>query len=270
MDMLRINALKQCGGQMIKDIIAIDSHTHINHGSKFDSSPEDKFYDASLEYLTKLNFSCNIRTMLCSTFSSVLRTDEVEEENEYLYDLSEKVSHLYQWVVIDPRNKNTFTQADRMLDSKKCVGIKLHPPCHGYTLDEFGEQLCSFANERGAIVQIHPEMSPDYILPFANKYKDATFIMAHMCTHGNGNAKAISNAENGNVYIDTSGIASSKNKGIETVVEKVGSDRILFGTDTYAAGFQRGRIEYALIDEIHKENILRNNALRLFSKKLSI
>jgi predicted TIM-barrel fold metal-dependent hydrolase len=71
------------------------------------------------------------------------------------------------------------------------------------------------------------------------------------------------------VYVDTSGIASSRNKGIETVVEKVGSERILFGTDTYASGFQRGRIEYALIDEIHKENILRNNALRLFAKKFN-
>ena len=253
---------------MIKDIIAIDSHTHINHGSRLDSSPSDRFYDAGLEYLTKLNFSCNIGTMLCSTFSSVLSTEEVEKENEYLYDLSDKVDHLYQWVVIDPRNKKTYEQADRMLDGPKCVGIKLHPPCHGYALDEFGNALFSFANERKAIVQIHPEISPDYILPFANKYKDTTFIMAHMCTWEQGNENAIANAEYGNVYLDTSGNASSKNKGIETVVENVGSERILFGTDTYAAGFQRGRIEYALIDDIHKENILRHNAARLFAKKL--
>ena len=254
---------------MIKDVIAIDSHTHINHGSRFDSSPEDKFYDATLEYLTKLNRACNIDKMLCSTFSSVLRTEDVEEENEYMLGLSQKVDHLYQWVVIDPRNKNTYAQADRMLDSAKCVGIKLHPPCHGYSFEEFGDELCSFADARRAIVQIHPENAPDYILPFANKYKNATFIMAHMGTHPQGNENAISNAEYGNVYVDTSGIASSRNKGIETVVEKVGSERILFGTDTYASGFQRGRIEYALIDEIHKENILRNNALRLFAKKFN-
>lgn len=253
---------------MIKDIIAIDSHTHINHGSRFDSSPEDKFYDASLEYLTKLNFSCNIGAMLCSTFSSVLRTEDVCEENEYLFDLSQKVSHLYQWVVIDPRNKKTFEQADRILESPKCVGIKLHPPCHGYSLDEFGDDLFSFANARRAIVQIHPESSPEYILPFANKYSDTTFIMAHMGSNAQGDGDAIAFAENGNVYVDTSGIASSRNRPIEAVVERLGSERILFGTDTYASGFQRGRIEYALIDEIHKENILRHNAVRLFAKKL--
>ncbi len=44
----------------------------------------------------------------------------------------------------------------------------------------------------------------------------------------------------------------------------MGSERILFGTDTYAAGFQRGRIEYAQISDADKENILVNNAVRLF------
>ena len=51
-------------------------------------------------------------------------------------------------------------------------------------------------------------------------------------------------------------------------MKTVGFERILFGTDTYAAGFQRGRIEYALIPDEDKANILRNNALRLFGSKL--
>ena len=79
-------------------------------------------------------------------------------------------------------------------------------------------------------------------------------------------ADAIEFAKNGNVYVDTSGIASSRNYGVEYVVSRVGSDKILFGTDTYAAGFQRGRIEYALIPEEDKCNILRYNAEKLFKK----
>ncbi len=43
-------------------------------------------------------------------------------------------------------------------------------------------------------------------------------------------------------------------------------DRILFGTDTYAAGAQKGRIEYALISKDDKENILWKNAEKLFEK----
>lgn len=252
---------------MIKSVIAIDTHTHINHGSKFDSAPDSLLYDATLSYLQKVNKAAGIDLMFCSTFSSVLETEEIEKENQYMADLAENTENLYQWVVIDPRIESTFKQAEKMLTKPKCVGVKLHPVCHKYTLDEYGDKLFSFIAEHKAIVQIHPERDADYILDMANKYKDATFIMAHMGSYGEKSyADAIEFAKNKNVYVDTSGIASSRNKGIEYVVERVGSEHILFGTDTYAPGFQRGRIDYALISDKDKENILRLNALRLFEK----
>ncbi len=251
----------------MKSISAIDTHTHINHGSKFDSSPDSLLYDATLPYLQKANKAAGIELMFCSTFSSVLSVEEVEKENEFMFELAQKTENLFQWVVIDPRNESTFRQAEKMLGTKKCVGVKLHPVCHEYTLDEYGAKLFSFISEHEAIVQIHPERDADYILDMANKYPKVTFIMAHMGSYGEGSyANAIEFAKNKNVYVDTSGIASSKNKGIEYVVDRVGSKRILFGTDTYSAGFQRGRIEYALISDEDKNNILRNNALRLFEK----
>lgn len=204
-----------------------------------------------------------------STFSSVISDQDIEAENKYLYELAEKTPYLYQWVVIDPRNNKTFCQAEKMLQGKKCVGVKLHPVYHKYALAEYGERLFSFMSEHKAIVLIHPATDADYILPFADKYPDVTFIMAHMGSYGEESyANAIEFSKNGNVYVDTSGFASSKNKGIEYVVNRVGSERILFGTDTYSPGFQRGRIEYALISEEDKYNILRGNAEKLFSKWL--
>lgn len=244
---------------------AIDIHTHINTGSKFDSSPNSLLYDASLEYLMKMNEAAGIEKMFCSTFSSIISCQEVEKENELLYELSQKTDCLYQWVVIDPRNDNTFLQAEKMLESPKCVGIKLHPPMHGYSLDEYGDKIFSFTEKYKAIVLIHPEQSPDYILPFAEKYPDVTFIMAHMgAFREDSYAEVIEFAKHKNVYIDTSSSSSMKNKVLEYVVGRCGSDRILFGTDTYAAGFQKGRIEYALISDKDKENILWKNAEKLF------
>ena len=252
---------------MIKKIKAIDTHTHINHGSKFDSSPDSILYDATLEHLQALAKAANVECMFCSTFSSVLSTEEVEAENQYMSELVQTVDNLYQWVVIDPRNENTFMQAEKMLLDDKCVGVKLHPPCHEYTLSEYGDKLFSFLSEYDAIVQIHPEKDADYILDMADKYETVTFIMAHMGSFGEASyADAIEYAKNGNVYVDTSGIASSRNNGVEYVVNRVGSEHILFGTDTYATGFQRGRIEYALIPEEDKCNILRYNAEKLFKK----
>ena len=109
-------------------------------------------------------------------------------------------------------------------------------------------------------------VTTELIESFADKYPDVTFIMAHLGSYSVSDSIAIEKAKHGNVYADTSGIASSKNLVIEYTVGRVGSERILFGTDTYATGFQRGRIEYALISEEDKENILRKNAERLFKQ----
>jgi len=78
--------------------------------------------------------------------------------------------------------------------------------------------------------------------------------------------EAIRRAANGNIYTDTSRIASSRNCIIEFAVSVIGSEKIFFGTDTYSAAFQRGRIELAGIGRADKINILRENALREFPK----
>ena len=147
-----------------------------------------------------------------------------------------------------------------MLKNEKCIGIKLHPVLHKYLLEDEGDNIFSFAQKHGAIVQIHPDKTE--ILPFADAFPGVTFIMAHL--GGQRHIDAVRKAKHGNVYVDTSGKASLKNLLIEYAVSQIGSERILFGTDTYAAGSQRGRIEYAMISQQDKENILLNNAKRLF------
>ncbi len=251
----------------VREIKAIDIHTHIDHGTRHDSPNEEKpYYTAFADKLIEMETAANIRCLFASTFSSVLSVEDVEEENEYMFRTARDNEIFYQWVVIDPRNDATFRQADRMLQTDKCVGIKLHPVCHKYAIADYAEKLFGFSSERGATVLIHPEERPVYLVPFADRYPETTFIAAHL--GGKSWGEAIKAAKHKNLYADTSGIASSLNQIVEYTVGQVGSERILFGTDTYAAGFQRGRIEYALISDEDKANILRNNALRLFGAKL--
>lgn len=251
----------------IQDVKAIDMHTHIDHGVQFDSPNEVKcFYTSYKDKLLEIEKAANIEYMFASTFASILSGATVEAENEYMYGISMECDRIYQWVVIDPRNENTFKQAENMLKSEKCVGIKLHPVYHGYSVEEYADKIFSFSSEYNAKVLIHPDKRADYIVPIADKYPDTTFIMAHL-----GDeywVEAIKKAKFKNVYVDTSGIASSYNLIVEYAVKETGSEHILFGTDTYAAGFQRGRIEYALISARDKENILRNNSLNLFTSNL--
>jgi len=243
----------------------IDTHTHINHGHPQDSN-ETADYTARLEYLQKMNRAANIGLMFASTFASVISTEPIEEENEYMYRLSREVEELYQWVVIDPRNKNTFRQADRMLQSDKCVGIKLHPAYHKYRMADYEDEMFSFADEHKAILLIHNEVSSVQYLRFADKHPDVTFIMAHLGSVPD--VEAMERSQFGNVWTDTSGVGGTKNRILEYAIEHVGSDRILFGTDTYAAGFERGRVDYALISEEDKANIFYRNAQRLFGRIL--
>ena len=247
------------------DVIAIDMHTHINHGSPYDTKNRIG-YSSQLEDLIIINHAAGIDKMFCCTFASCLSTKTIVEENEYMHNLIDQWECLYQWVVVDPRNDETFHQAERMLLHKKCVGIKLHPLCHEYSLEEYAEKVFSFAARFQTVVLIHPEKDPTYLIPIADNFPDVTFIIAHL--GGKAYVDAVEFAKHRNVYTDTSGIASSNNLLVEYAYSRIGADRILFGTDTYSAAFQRGRIEFALIPKADKQKILRDNASFLFAKHL--
>lgn len=247
------------------DLWAIDMHTHINHDSPYDTV-EKIGYCTRLEDLVTISRAAGIEKMFCCTYAACLCADVVVEENEYMHGLLDQYDFLYQWVVVDPRNEETFRQAERMLKHKKCVGIKLHPKLHEYEMADYADKIGNFASRMGAIVLLHPETPSSKILPIADKFPDVTFIVAHLGSEFY--VDAVEFAKHQNVYIDTSGRNSTLNSIVEYAYSRIGADHILFGTDTYAAGFQRGRIEYALIPREDKQKILRDNTMRLFAKHL--
>lgn len=251
-------------------IKAIDTHCHIHYGPKenlaynylTDIMQEGNFYTAYPDKLKQISESAYIYKVFASPFDGIFDRERIEKSNEEMFNIVNENDYLYQWVIIDPQNDNTFYQAQKMLENKKCVGIKLHPLCHKYSLEKYGDKIFSFTDKYSAIVQIHPQGQEKFIVPFSNCYNKTTFIMAHL-----GNEQyidAVKKAKYGNVYVDTSGMASMKNMIIEYAVSQIGTERILFGTDTYSAASQRGRIEFAMIEKQDKENILFYNAKQLF------
>ncbi len=243
-------------------ISAVDTHCHYNHGARHDTV-ETPVYRPVLDYMKQLYDTVNIEMSFCSTFASVISAEDIVAENEYAWNRAKEIDWLYQWVVVDPRNDETFLQADRMLHRGKCIGIKVHPVYHEYSTLEYGDKLFSYAAQKKAAVQIHRDVPPSELICFADRYPGMKLILAHL---GSADyADAINAAKHRNIYCDTSGQASYYNAVIEYTVDKAGSDRILFGTDTYSPAFQRGRIEGAMIRTDDKINILRRNALELFA-----
>ncbi len=241
----------------------IDIHSHFNHGSPFDC-PENPAHLRGMDFLEQVYENAGITQVGMSTFPSVFEhTECIREENEYLHKLIDEKPWVYQWVVVDPRQKETYGQAERMLTQPKVLGIKIHPDFHGYSILDYADEIFSFANERKAVVLMHPQEIAR-IPGFADKYPDMKLIIAHLGSVDH--VDAIANAVHGNIYTDTSGGASHQNNIIEYAVERVGSEKILFGTDTFSYGFQFGRIALSNLSLEDQENIFWKNALRLFPK----
>ena len=239
---------------------AIDIHSHFNHGSPFDCE-ENEVGRRGYAFLKSEYERFGVRAIGYSTYAAVLHGEYAEEENDYLAAFAEQNPSVYQWVVVDPRRKETFAQAEKYLGGPKCLGIKIHPDGHGYDIMEYGDAIFSFAHEHKAAVLMHPQHYED-MPAFADKYPDMKLILAHL--GGMRHIEAIEKAKYGNIYTDTSGIMSSINQVVEYAVKRVGAEKILFGTDTYAFGFQYGRIIFSSITDEEKEAILNKNALRMF------
>lgn len=239
----------------------IDIHSHFNHGSPFDC-PQTPIHNRTLEFIKTDYDRFGIPFAGMSTYASVLQHPEcVYEENDYLHKLVQQTDWMYQWVVVDPRQEKTFEQAEQMVSHHKVLGIKIHPSYHGYDILDYGDALFSFAEKHSAVVLMHPQ----HILEmprFADKYPGMKLIIAHLGSMEH--IEAVANAKNGNIYVDTSGGSSAQNNIIEYAVSQIGSEKILFGTDTYACAYSYPRIALADLTMEDKENILWKNALRLF------
>lgn len=241
----------------------IDIHTHCNCGSLYDC-PESGIHKRNFEFMMEDYKNLGISAGCFSYYSTVLSDKEIYEGNELLFEQSKTDSRVYQWLTFDPRQEKLYSQIKNLISGDKVLGIKIHSPYHKYDILEYGDKIFSFANELKCFVMMHPDKILDMV-EFANKYPDMKLIIAHL--KNEEHIKAIESAKNGNIFTDTSAGGVSLNNIIEYAVERVGSEKIFFGTDTYSCGYEVGRIKYARISEKDKENIFYNNAKKYFKKQ---
>ena len=245
-----------------KNYPAIDLHCHFNSGVLGDVQPTKNHF-RDLPFFQKTYQRLNILASVQTTFPSVMRSDGIYEENLRLQEMTRTTENLFQWAVLDPRQPELFPQVAQLLTSDKVLGIKIHSVCHGYSIPEYGDAIFSFANDHHATVVMHPDRIADMVA-FADRYPNMRLVIAHL--DDEGYVEAMEAAKHKNIYTDTSGGASAANHTLEYTVEKVGADRIFFGTDGYSLPFQKGRILLSSISEEDKQKILLHNALRCFPK----
>ena len=192
--------------------------------------------------------------------------------NEEAVRAVEENGHLRMWAVLEPRLAASFRQFERLLAHPLCVGIKIHPEMHRYSVAEHGREIFAFAARHGAAVQTHSGEArslPLDLLPFADEHPEVTLILSHLGFGDRGDmthqVRAIQRSRCANIYTDTSSMKSLVPRLIEWAVDEVGAERILYGTDSplYFAPMQRARVDHAEMPDKAKRLILRENAERV-------
>lgn len=149
------------------------------------------------------------------------------------------------------------------------VGLKFLGTYHVPNLgDKRYEYAYAFANERKIPILMHTWGQDDTLLPTLQKYPDAKFFLGHSC-YGAWEYAARCVKENpGNVFLELTAIPG-KRGFIERLVEYVGSENLLFGTDMpWFDEYQAvGGVLAADISDEDKLNILSRNAERILGKE---
>jgi hypothetical protein len=264
----------------IRLFLAIDIHGHVGryHGSALDLI--DGFYSGGPEDVFRRAAWANVEYTFVSHLGAIFSHfggDPIAANADLAAEIR-RFPGLFHWVVVEPGRPESFAQAEALLKTARCVGIKIHPELHNYPIKEHGAKIFEFAAKQGAVILSHSgeELSspPDFV-PFADEFPGVKLILAHIGWSRDGNmtrqVKAIQMSKHGNIYADTSSSMSITSNLIEWAVAEIGPERILFGSDTplYFSPVQRARIDHAEISDEAKQLILRGNAERLFSTKLT-
>jgi predicted TIM-barrel fold metal-dependent hydrolase len=101
------------------------------------------------------------------------------------------------------------------------------------------------------------ESTPMHLGRLAGRFPEARLIMAHLGGDWEYGVKVA--REHPNLYVDTSGSLAEMG-AIERLVEAVGTQRVLFGTDNSDLSFCRGKILGAHLSDEQREAVFWRNA----------
>jgi predicted TIM-barrel fold metal-dependent hydrolase len=262
---------------LIKDVKAIDVHAHFGEYIDPRSKIINKLVSADIDFVLACQKKANAAFTVVSPMEAFATPDVCDpvKANDEASAIADSIAEVFQWIVVHPGFERTFAQAEERLKTPKCLGIKIHPEMHNYHIKEHGKRLIEFAAKHGAVVLTHSgqeNSKPEDFLEFTDACPEMTLIVAHLgCTYDDDpfhQVYAVEQSKHGNVYLDTSSASGITPRLLETAVNMIGSDKMLYGSDVscYFSPMQRARIDNAFISDEDKKKILYGNAMKLFSK----
>jgi hypothetical protein len=254
----------------------IDAHAHLGTAGQL-VSPEQTVANM-LWRMDRLH----IQTALCSDHTAVLEgggTGLPRMRGAF----EESGGRIRCLAVFDPGDGvGCLGEMEGALGWAGLAGIKIHPSGHGTAADDASYlPAWEFAAAHDLPILTHSwsvsETNPSQVLSTPERFErwvqafpSVRLVLGHAGGRGSGRREAVRMANQfPNVYLDFAGDIYCYGL-IETLVEAVPSDRILFGSDYpwTGAGDHLTRVLLARIDDGVKAKILRYNAIKVY-KSLS-
>ena len=174
-----------------------------------------------------------------------------------------------------PHSEDAFDELER-IKALGLKGVKLHPDYQGFSVDDLKmKPLYRKISELGLITLFHAGMDVGFAPPYggmpenvktAVRWFDTPVIAAHWGGMGCGDGVLRHLCGIDNLYFDTSlGYAMMPRYYAEAILEKHGTDKMLFGTDT---PWHCPDLEWRLLDTLgltdtEREAIACGNAKKL-------
>lgn len=250
----------------------IDVHCHLGVWPQFDLP------DESLAGVLRLMDRLSIDRAISAHGAWLLGDAETGRAQSRLAH-EQSSGRMLAYAVFDPRDPRARERVRRALGERSVfVGIKIHPSLHGCPAeDERYRPAWELAAQEAVPLLTHSWEVSDYnpvqelsfparFAGFAAEYPQVALILGHAGARPLGHRAAVALAQDHpGVWLDLSGDGYALGQ-IEFLVEQVGAERILFGTDLnwIDPRTHLGRVLDAGISTADKVKILRGNACRLF------
>ncbi len=249
----------------VKDCPVYDLHGHMGPfgGAHFPNS--------DLESMIKTMDRVGVKMLVFSHHASLASPDIGNSVN--IDAVRKYPDKLRAYCVINPNYPDIIKKDLEVFEQHKdvFVGFKFHADAHEYPI--IGKNYHSaweIAENKKLMVLLHTwgnsiYNGPDQIREVAKKYTKAKILLGHSC-HGEWD-KAITLAKDfPNIYLELCAVMD--NRGVlDKFVEKLGSERIIFGTDFpwFSHYYYIGAVLGAEITDEDCRNIFYRNAEKLIS-----
>jgi len=248
----------------LKGETIIDAHTHM--GPYFNFHIPNNDADGMVKVMDRLGIS------LACTSPHAGITPDFRLGNDIAYKaMQDYPGRFFGYITINPNYPEDIPQELERCYNRSMRGIKIHPSSHGYPANGANfSPMWEFAQEKGLPVLAHSwagdgNCSPTVLGKVAEQYPSVTIILGHSGGTMSGYYESIEVAKKReNIFLET--CCSTVIYGIiEMLVNKIGADRILFGSDMpfVNANAQIGKILYAKISDEDKRKILGLNMARV-------